>query len=271
MVRRDYQSKNLKNPFFKPARNKKLWRRFILVLITVLLLGAAVFLLFFSPLFVIKKIEIRGAQRTNLIDLENWLWQAINQPRIFNLPPANLFLFSSDTILSSVITEFDLSTLSIQKSYPKTLIINLEERQAAFILDFNNQVQLRDANACPINNASVTEDSYLKYPVIKSDKLSADQLLTCLSLANGYLDDVLTVFNLSQKYQEFSAHYFLLNGDEQTINMIIHSGPTVYLNRRDDLDKQLLKLLAVCRERTNDELAGIEYIDVRYGDKAYIK
>ena len=58
----------------------------------------------------------------------------------------------------------------------------------------------------------------------------------------------------------------------QTVHAMTSEGWNVYLNTQKDLDWQLTKLGVVFeRELSVDKRARLEYVDVRFGDQAYLK
>jgi len=51
----------------------------------------------------------------------------------------------------------------------------------------------------------------------------------------------------------------------------LNGGPNIFFNIKDDLDKQLKKLSVIKQDKGDEYFKGLEYIDLRYGDRAYFK
>jgi hypothetical protein len=53
--------------------------------------------------------------------------------------------------------------------------------------------------------------------------------------------------------------------------MAVKGGPFIFFNIKDDIDKQLAKLVLIRDKELMDNFNKKTYIDLRYGDKVYYK
>ncbi len=270
MAAKDYQRKNLKNPFFQQQQKKKKKKFFIFLVIFFLLISALIYFFFYSSLFILKNVKVIGADRTDEQLIKDYIYSQTNHHGILNIRQDNLWWLASQKITKEMISQFDLSNISIKKLYPQTIEVRIEERQAAFVLKINDTFEHRDKQACPISDIPVTDEDLKNQPLLVKDNLTENSRKNCLNLADDYLEDIFSLFSLSQDYQNFSFDHFLLNGDIYSLTVILKEGPRILFSRRENSLKQLEKLRVICQEVGELNLETIDYIDVRYGDKAFI-
>jgi cell division septal protein FtsQ len=270
MVAKDYQRKNLKNPFFRKKKIKKRKKILFFIFIFLLFITLIVYLLFYSSIFSLKSVKIEEVERIDKNLLEDLVWQEVSNNQFFNIDNQNLFFLPINKLKNSFLSKFDLAEVIIKKKYPNKLEIIAIERQPAFILKNKENYQYRDKQACPINNILVSEDDLKIRAILEDNSLNDENLENCLPLNSDYLADMLDLFNISQNYSLFSLSKFILNGDIHTFTAILGQDVKIFFNRRENFSKQLDKLKALCLEIGEANLNSIEYIDVRYGDKAFI-
>ncbi len=271
MPKKDYKKRNLKNPFFRQKKNKKNKKKILLSLIVLAFLSLLFYILFYSPLFSIKNITIEGTERTADYLIEDLVWQETQNRHIFDIKGDNLWFFSKDKLKEEIYQRLDLANISVNKRIPNTLRINVEERKASFILKFQDQHQFRDLSGCPITSLEVNEDDLKNYPILEKNLFEEKDLNRCLNLNAEYMLDVVDLYYKSDQFENFSISKFIINGEVFNINLVLNEGPRVFFSRREDFLRQFQKLEVICEEvKENNNLENIEYIDVRYGNKAYI-
>lgn len=271
MPRKDYQKRQLNNPFFKKKQIKKKKKIFIISLIILASFSLLVYFLFYSPIFIISNIKIEGNNRTEDFLIEDLAWQISQERRIFDIRADNLWFFPKKRLKDEMFLRLDLTNITIKRRLFNRLIIEVKEREALFILKNDDFYQFRDELACPIHLLEPSNEDLLIYPIVEKDKLSENDLKNCFNLYDGYINDILKLFNLSNKLSDFSIDKFIINSEKFNIISILKEGPRIYFSRREDFTKQLEKLTLIILELENEiDLTEINYIDVRYGDKAFI-
>lgn len=271
MPKKDYQKKQLKNPYFKKEKNKRRKKNFFLIFIILVFIAFLCYLLFFSSIFTIKNIKIIGTERTENHLIEDLVWQLSQERRVFDIKGDNLFLFSKNKLEDEMYLRLDLANITIKKKLLNNLIIEVLEREAVFILKNKHNYQFRDISACPIHVLEVNENDLKNHPILENNNLNENELKTCMNIDNTYIYDLLELYNLVKKSYNFSIDRFIVNSEKYNLNMILNEGAIVYFSRREDFRKQLEKLRLIFQEtELDDQLSNINYIDVRYGDKAFI-
>ncbi len=271
MPKKDYQKRQLKNPFFKKKKNKKRKKIFLLVFLMIFLISFLFYLFFYSSLFIIKNIDIKGSERTEDFLIEDLVWQISQERRLFDIKADNLWFFPKNRLKEEMYARLDLANITIKKSLFNKLIIEVSEREAVFILKNTNIYQFRDISACPINSLEINDFDLDIFPIIKKDNLSETEFNNCLNLYDNYINDVIKINNIVNNSYSFSIDNFLINSERFNLIILLNEGPRVYINRREDFRKQIEKLnLIIIEIEGESQLSDINYIDVRYGDKAYI-
>ncbi len=271
MPKKDYQKRNLKNPFFRQKKNKKIKKKILFILLALFVLALIFYILFYSPLFTIKNIKISGTDRTADYLIEDLVWQKTQNHQIFDIKGDNIWFFSKNKLKEEMYSRLDLANIKVNKRIPNTLSISIEERQASFILLFQNQYLFRDLSGCPITSLEVNEADLKNYPILEKNLIEEKDLSRCLNLNNEYIQDLIYLYNQSDQFRNFSVAKFIINGEVYNINLVLNEGPRVFFSRREDFSRQLRKLEVICDDiKHEDNLENIEYIDVRYGNKAFI-
>lgn len=248
---RDFNRKKLNNPFFRKREVKRYWFKIALIIAFIFIALALWYIVYLSPLFVIKNII------SDNYDIKNYLSE--------NNFERNIVKLDKKELADKLIKEFQLEEIEIKKIFPKSLKIDIIERDAYFLLKVNEHLEFRDQNACKIPNQNIRNID--DFPVIINNQLNLSDLPDCLDVNPSTLNETIKLFKLS-KQELIEVKYFEIESIHN-LNLILSSNTTVYLSLREDLDKQFFKLKQVYLEKIN-ELDEINYIDVRYGDRAFI-
>lgn len=266
MKRKDYKENKLKNPFFKKKKKKINKKTILKVFIVLASLTFLIYLLFFSKLFNLTRVTVNGTVRVSEEEIEQVILSSLNRELPFDISATNLFFIPRNDLIKILKTEFDLEYIEIKKRLPNRIVVNLKEREAAFILKYNDYHEFRDINSCPIYLLDVLDYDKDQFPIlISSDEPSN----LCISLADNYINDIIEIYKEAKDFSEFSVEKFYLIYDAYNIHLKLKEGSLVYLSRKEDFKKQLNKLMVLVNE-SRINLSEVEYVDVRYGDKAYV-
>ena len=93
-----------------------------------------------------------------------------------------------------------------------------------------------------------------------------------ITVEPGLIDYAKRLFIKFKEYEnEFTIERFLVDSDINTVKLIIESGPAIYFNTTESIDKQIEKLLIIKNQKLKDDFNTKTYIDVRYGDSVYYR
>ncbi|MDD3285435.1 MAG: FtsQ-type POTRA domain-containing protein [Patescibacteria group bacterium] len=277
-VKKDYQHKNLHNPFFHKQSEKKntgkknAQHRFWLFPVVFLFLAVLLYLLFFSGIFALKQIKVSGVSRIAETQLSDAAWQQAQLRRSAVFKQNNLLFFNIEALRDTLLNDFSFDSVRVYRQWPHTLIISVGERGLSFIWRDSQGTSFSDSRGCLIKEASVSDDNLKNYPLLTA--AGAQEYLgkdNCLSLDDAYLQAVFTLYEKLKDLPGLDLQEFVLDGAFNTLQIKLNGGPNIFFNIKDDLDKQLKKLAVIKQEKGDEYFKGLEYIDLRYGDRAYFK
>lgn len=272
-IKKDYQTKNLKNPFFRSHKDGKKPRTIgigfyiagILFIILFILYG-----LFLSPLFTINNIKINGLGRLPESAISQRLWDQTNKKSIWPLTQKNLLLFKTKDAEEDLMANFNFSKIKINKQLFNSLSVDIEERPYAFIWQEQGTSYYSDSKGFIIKDSQVNPDDLSKFPVIENQ--TPDSLIEndYLKIDPSYLTFIFAVKSVAEKNPETAIAKFMVSQELNTIKVQFQDGLLAYFSIKDDAAKQIDKFLIVKKEKIKDNLSKINYVDLRYGDKVYI-
>lgn len=272
-IKKDYQTKNLKNPFFHSNKNNKQTKSLglgvyvigILVIILFVLYG-----LFFSPLFKINSIKINGLGRLPESSISERLWTQTNKSSVWPLKQNNLLLFNAKDAEADLMANFNFSKIKINKKLFNSLSVDIEERPYAFIWQEQGANYYSDSKGFIIRDSVVAPDDLKKFPVIVNETPNTLIEDDYLKIDQAYLTFIFAIKSVAEKNPETAIDKFLISQEINTVKVVFQNGLLAYFSIKDDVVKQMDKLLVVKKEKIKDNLSKINYVDLRYGDKVYI-
>lgn len=272
-IKKDYQTKNLKNPFFRSSRGHKKKRTLglsfyiigILIIILSILYG-----LFASPLFVIRDIKVKGLSRLPSTAISERLWQQTEQKSFWPLKQKNILLFKKEAAEKDLLANFNFSKIKIKKNLFHSLTVDIEERPYAFIWQEAGQSYFSDSKGFIIRDSVVGPDDTKKFIVIENQTPESLIENDYLKINPDYLTFIFALKSASEKNGETAIARFLISQELNTVKVSFQNGLLAFFNIKDNVDKQLDKFLVVKREKIKDNISSVNYIDLRYGDKVYI-
>jgi cell division septal protein FtsQ len=276
-VKKDYQHKTLHNPFFhkrqaKPGVSKNKFRRYFVFFFIILIFSALLYLFCFSPLFSLRQVKIEGVSRIPEAELADFAWQQSQGRQAFLFKQSNLLFFQEETLAAALSENFSFDSLRVYKRWPHTLVISAGERSLAFIWRDKSGQSFSDSRGCLVPEASLTEADIANYAILEaSSDLDYLDNKDCLEIDEAYLRALFALYEKMKSYPELKVNRFLLEGAFNTLKADLASGPNILFNVKEDLDKQLNKLVIIKQEQDQAQFNALEYIDLRYGDRAYFK
>lgn len=262
--------------FQNPLYQKGSWKNFIIdkfsffSWLVILILLSLIYIIFYSPMLIINKIEITGTSNISSQTIEDKYvkWQ-LNQSKWIIFKQNNILLFNKKWLESNIEEQYSLASLDIDKKLPHTLIINIEETIPNLIWKTDNKnyylgqdgvvASLIPEGKIPDNVPIITNESNETtkpgQAVFTNDKVAFTKSL---------VEKIQTVRNL--EINGYSTPHQL----STQINVQSAEGYLIYFDSTKNLDTQIEKLNRVLNE---SELAESpqEYIDLRIGERVYIK
>jgi len=191
-IRQDYNKKSLQNPFYKKHNEKALNIFSNLKLVSVaisLFIIFIIWLLLFSPVFLIRDIKIDGLVRANESDVLNVVQSQINSRRALIFSQKNLLIFNKGKISSDLLDKFGFLNVNINKGINGQLKISVAERAYAFIWGENGNYYYSDKDGHIVSQipSNFTPLASLNTPQATSTVVSTS---TDASLASSSIIDI---------------------------------------------------------------------------------
>ncbi len=271
-IRKDYQRKNLQNPFFHKkvkAKNPKSWRWLLFVLILAAI--AAVWFFLAAPFWRISEVRVSGLTRMDSAELRQIIWNETNNRRGLVFSESNLFLFKRKTVIKNILATYNFSGAEIKKIWPRTLELKVTERPYAFIFQEGSARYYASADASIIREPAVSEAEAKKYFILENK--NAATLITDrdkINIKNNYLTFIFDLNSRLSAYPELPVERFIIDQEFNTVKVKFVAGPIVFFSINEDAGAQISRLLLVKREKIKDNFSKTSYIDLRYGDKIFI-
>ncbi|HNV12587.1 MAG TPA: hypothetical protein PK686_00980 [bacterium] len=89
-------------------------------------------------------------------------------------------------------------------------------------------------------------------------------------ISKEYLDFTKKLYNDLGIESDFRAKKFVIDESRDTIKVKLYNDVLVFFSLKDDYDTQIRRFMML-RNEYRDKLKGVEYIDIRYGDKIYFR
>ena len=234
------QQNKYTNPFFKKkkkrAASKVNWKvRFLFF--EIILLGAGlIWFFYFSSVFNIVIVDVRGTQRISQDEVVNIAFNQVEEKRLLIGSQKNIFFFDIGKLEDSLRNRYLLKEIWLKKDIPDKIIITIVEKDYSAIWQEDDRYYYISETGRIINKADLEDKE--RYPLINNlGKNSASN--------NGAKDEVERIdyiLKLFKKFKDkktritnngkwFSIDSFILDDMEYTVQMVIKICNTVTLEK----------------------------------------
>lgn len=266
----------------KVVGNRLFW---IGVVGCVVLIGIG-YAIFFTPFFQIKHIEIQGNQKVATENIREFIEERLSKQFVF-FQINHLLLADAKSAgkeLKEAYPEIELVTMD--KIFPNKVKVVVKERQGAalwcqsrvYTVEVEDEEgETRSFRQCFVldSNGIIFEEQELEDTVVISDggnpaelgdQVIKSELLVSILAFQAELDSSALFQDVGLR----TSSFFIVS--EARMNAKISEGWEIYVNPQEDMNWQVTKVKLVLQEEVPPERRPtLQYIDVRFGDQAYIK
>lgn len=275
-----FSAKKYSNPFFVKRRKIKRfsgikpglnWKNKIVIIILLVLVFGLLGFYYFSSFFYIRHINIRGNQKVAGSDIENLVLEQSENKRFWLGSQKNINLLRVDKISDKLSNMYYFEKLSIDKDWPGTLNINIEERKYSLIWLEGEKYYYVDNNGNIFSEADPLEIELEAYPLVENLREARTDGIT-VNISKETLNYILNLFNIfKERYNEIKIDRFRVDYDANTVKMAILNGPSIYFDDTKDVEEQISKLMVIIKEKLKNDFNNKQYIDLRHGDRVYYR
>lgn len=282
---RDFHHKQLQNPFGRidyyqthVSRRKKLVK--ILFIATIL---GWIYFLFFSSFFKIENVIVNDLQKIDKKEILDFIWNKTIEDRFLIFRQKNINIFAAENAVQKLNEKYFVEELRVEKIYPKTINIFIKEKSPKALI-LNNQEDFYVDDAARLIeisehqelSSSTTREAHLALHQNEILPIFLTQLNDLPKIRDGILpkeifDNLFFIKDEIYKKTNFTIKYIAYDPGE-FIKIIVKTalGLEIYFDT-EDTQKQLEKLGAFLQAKNVDEEKKIQYLDLRFGDRIYVK
>jgi len=141
------------------AKKEKKFSRFLFWLLSLGFLGICAYILFFSPFLDIDTISVEGNQDISSNEIVAHVEKSLEGKYYNYFSRKNFFLISKNNINGTLRSNFDrLEVASIEKKFPKTILIKVTERKAELVWCSGGVCYLVDGSGLAYSGATGTDE-----------------------------------------------------------------------------------------------------------------
>lgn len=251
-------------------KNKAMW--FMIVALALVILF--VYLLWFLPFLQVKEIEVVGDESISRERVVAIAKEKISQ-NILGFKSSTILFVSKSAVSEALQGSFpSIESTSVRKSFPSKIIVTISLRQeiiswCKFVEEDKVCVGV-DKFGIAFKDASST-DLYITGPSELQEVAWGDNIIDP-DLISKLLDFRVEAESWSVLRDDGIVIVEFAIISENRVHIIFSEQWAVYVNPKENLDWQLTKLkLVLEREVPRDRRGELLYLDLRFGDQAFIK
>lgn len=246
-------------------RKKKIKKILATSFLILIILGAVIYVVFFSPLLGVKEIEILGNEKVKEEDIRKIVEEKIFRKLVF-LTFENIFLLDFKATEKEILENFpQVGKASFLRKLPSKIVLKIEERKRIGVFYQKETPFFIDREGIIFEEVDKEKDSGL---LIKSER--SDFNLGERVIEKESLEKILKI-QRALKVLKIEIEDFFVPAEER-VNVKTVEGWQIYFDLSEDLDWQITKLKLALEEKIPPEKRDeLEYIDLRFGNMVYPK
>ncbi|MBI5229934.1 MAG: FtsQ-type POTRA domain-containing protein [Candidatus Magasanikbacteria bacterium] len=276
-LRRDYVRKTFVNPYFHksnmPQRTKAKKTK-ISFSLAALVGIVAVFL--YHPFFDVHAINVKGNQKISVEDIQNIVKPILENRPLFIFKQKNFFVLNTDLVSERLKKHYAFEKISISKSPFSTLTIEVSERAPAVVVKSGVNFYYADKDGKFIGPADAPEASSTNF-LSRLPRIWLTQekqfALNDQIISPATQQFIISLFKMIPDRTGIALQGAIPQDEEgRLIHMVTAEGWQIYVDRQNDWEKQVTVLKNILNIKfKNNNRTGLQYIDVRYENRVYIK
>lgn len=290
-------SPDVSRPGLKKIRLNKRSIIGIIIAVPILVIAAVVYFIWFSPRFVIDYVDIVGANGLDMTGVRRLVFAQMEQQRHYIFPQKTIWFFDSEATRHHIWEEYAISKLSIEKRSPNTLKINVFEEPFQAIWYTKGKYYKVDGRGIIIKEVDADLLGALPYALPPADNagviapirkpaakepLKAPSLLFIQDVTNSDTESgrevlsshvVQALASLRERLapQQIKVYYIATKPGEHDVEVMTTERWVIKINAFERIEQQIDNLRIVLAQRVKETRPDLEYVDVRFDNRIYIK
>lgn len=278
MISYRHQGPKLNNPFYAHQKKGVSKRIKIDIFLLILCCFFWTYFLFFSPFFAIKQINIAyGGEYKDKKLIEEQINTYFESANFFSLSRINYLLFSEQKLRLALNENFFIKSVNAQKNFPNQILVTVTRMEPKFILKTPYEIAYLDSSGIILekeapNASSTAITNRLPTLIIGQDselnikeKVFNEEFLQ-------FIDKFESLF--FEKKFGLEIDSFEVKDTKQiqgTVKVKLKNSGLLYINDSLPPENQIENFATVYKEKIKPQNKAFEYLDLRFGDKVYIK
>lgn len=253
----------------KARAKKSIWRSkfFALAIIFGIIVLAGFYFFAFSPYFQIKEVRVEGAQKISADTLRDFVRGALVSKILF-WPTKNIFAVNTEEIEKTGLAQFPpIYRLTIKRKLPNELLVKVVERMSVGQLCASGKCYMIDSAAVIFEQETeINPSAGLVIKLNDNFALAPGEP----ALTEAQMASVLALYkSASEKYGIALKEIAV---EDKKLTAKTSEGWEIYFDANGNIAQQISNFEALVDKLLwPGKRAGLEYIDLRFGDKVYYK
>jgi hypothetical protein len=261
------KNQGLRRPYKITRKRKILKSKFFWFSLAALLAGSGIFYwLIFSSFFQIREIKVYGAEKVSVEDIRGLAEKKISRKILF-FSTKSIFSADLNEISAAILKEFPrLAQVSIKRSFPDSLLLRAIERKPIGTYCWNQECFFLDKEGVIFEEAL----SGKKMPIFRIEARNSKAVLGEKILEKEKMTAALKIIQNLEEGLKIEPTELIFSPAKLTLKT--SEGWNIYFDPAGDIDWQIIKLNVVLEKKIPPEKRkNLEYIELRFGDRAYLK
>lgn len=235
-------------------------RFFRLTTLVLIICGGIFYLIFLSPVFQVKRIEIVGNEKIFGDKLKKNIESQIQKKMLF-FPTKSIFLVNLREIKNNFSKGFiELAKIDLKRKLPDILTVEIEERKPEAVFKREGNLFLIDKEG--VIFAPASGDIFL--PEIENLTFKENPELGKTAISKEKLSLILDVRDKLKKNFNLDALQIVVAAEER-LNFKTIDGFEIYFSSKEDINWQMTELGLLLEKQIPSEKRGkLDYIDLRF-------
>jgi len=272
-----YRRKHIKNKILKTRPKKSVFKMpiFWISLVVLALLFVGAYFLLFYPDLQVRNITINGNEKVNTEEVQNIISNNVNKKLVgfgqWGIYSKSIFLVNSEEIQKQILNSYPvIKSAIINKKLPQDLTAQIEERKQVAVFSQNNKYfYIDDSGVIFEELPNISENTFIVRQNLDTNNafvgetVIQEKIMKAISEIEKTLKDNFQI-NLTEALISTPIRLDIKTGENWQIYFNIDSD--------SDIKLQLTKLNLLLKEQISQETRQkLEYVDLRFKDRAYYK
>ncbi len=279
-----YRTSRFENPYFSGKKNSIKMSKYFILPLCIFIFVIVCWGFISIPLMHIKTIKINGLITISPSAVEQTVQFELNKSIFKFLPGDHIWLYNSNAINEILENQYQLTNISIQRN-GRELQIDANERITRIVWISNNEMSFLDQNGAVVRQLSELErtevekqinSQNINNSILQRNVIAIWDISNQPPAAQGQLlsnDTIITIdtfdallFNSTVK----PISYLINEANEKWVIAKTTLGVDIYLDGEGDAQNQFNNLQIILEEY-KDQINTLDYIDLRFGNRVFLK